>query len=323
MIEKIIKKINTPWRTWPKGVLNWNESIHEMRLIKSPEEIKLIQKAVDITCDSLIEAMKAAEPGMKEFEIEAVIEYVFRKNGSTRPGFPSIVGSGPNSTVLHYDRNNRQTQDGDLVVMDVGAEYGRYKADVTRTIPISGKFTKEQKEIYEIVLRAQEQGIDMIAPGLAIDDIHNHSIEVIKDGLLRLGLLTDKQSKWQIQVWLMCKISHWLGLDVHDVGDYRRKNGKSRILEPGMVFTVEPGIYIRENAIDNLPKILGDSVTEEEITDFISNVRPLVHKYADIGVRIEDDILVTEDGHKNLSVRAPKKIEEIQKIMNKKSRLNF
>jgi Xaa-Pro aminopeptidase len=267
--------------------------------------------------------MKAAEPGMYEYEIEAIIEYIFRKNGSQRPGFPSIVGSGPNSTILHYDANKHQTQDGDLIVMDVGAEYDHYTADVTRTIPVNGKFNKEQKEIYEIVLEAQQQAIDKIAPGVGIYEVHYRAVEVIKDGLYRLGLITDKESRWQYRIWLMYNTNHWLGLDVHDVGSRGRDDGKGRRLEPGMVFTVEPGIYIGEHSLDSLLKTTRRSkARKEDVAAFLEKVKPVVEKYMNIGVRIEDDVLVTEDGHENLSSKAPTTVKEIEKWMKKKSYLN-
>jgi Xaa-Pro aminopeptidase len=315
----LMRMVRRPWNSLPKTFIDLTEFIHEMRLIKSPEEIERIQRAVDITCEAHIEAMKAAEPGMNEAEIEAVIEYVFRSNGASGPGFPSIVGSGPNSTILHYEANNRQTEPGDLVVMDIGAEFQKYMADVTRTMPVSGKFTEEQKELYGIVLHAQEEAIKIIGPGVGIDDIHYRAVSTIADGLFRLGLITEKENRWQMRVWLMYRINHWLGLDVHDVGDYRRRANSSRPLEPGMVLTVEPGVYIREESIDNLEQILGRSVPKERILEFVESVRPAVQKYAGIGIRIEDDILVTEEGCKNLSLRAPKKIEDIERIMKKKS----
>jgi len=266
--------------------------------------------------------MKAVEPGMFEYEVEAIIEYIFRKSGAERPGFPSIVGSGPNSTILHYEDNNRQTQDGDLLLMDVGAEYSHYTADVTRTIPVNGRFSAKQKEIYEVVLHAQKEAIKIAAPGVGIYEINNRGVEVIKEGLYRLGLITDKGSQWQHRAWLMYNISHWVGLDVHDVGGRGPDDGKGRRFEPGMVFTVEPGLYIREETLEYLPVMLGRSgATKEELEAFVNAVRPAVRKYANIGIRIEDDILVTESGHEILSSKVPKEIDAIEKLMKKKSYL--
>ena len=322
LYDEIIPMIRSPYGSEPVQVLDPSSYIHEMRLIKDAEEIRLMKKAADITCDALIEVMKAVQPSMFEYEAEAIIEFIFRTNGAQGPGFPSIVGSGPNSTILHYDANDRQMQDGDLLLMDVGAEYGHYKSDVTRTIPVNGKFSKEHKEIYEIVLQAQKEAIKIAAPGVGIHEINARGVEVIKEGLLKLRLITDKDSDWQHRAWLMYYISHWVGLDVHDVGGRGSSDGVGRKLEPGMVFTVEPGIYIREETLKNLPAMLGRStVDKEELDDFIDKVRPAVQKYANIGIRIEDDVLVTENGYEILSSRAPKEIDAIEKLMKKKSYL--
>lgn len=321
--EKLINIMKQHRGYGPDKIINPLQYVHEQRLIKSPEEMKLMRRAIDITCEAHTEAMKAAKPGMYEYELEAIIEYIYRKNGSPRPGFPSIVGSGPNSCIFHYEVNNRQTQDGDIIVIDIGAEYGYYSADVTRTIPVSGKFSREQRDIYEIVLRAQQEAIDMAAPGKGIREIQNRAIEVVKDGLYRLGLITDKNSSWQYRIWLMHAISHWLGLDVQDVGSSRGKDERGRILEPGMVFAVEPGIYVPENALDDLSELFehtGLPATEEEIAEFVENVKPVAEKYRNIGVRIEDDVLITEEGHELLSSKAPRTIDEIENIMKKSSR---
>ena len=296
--------------------------IHEMRVIKSPEEIEIMQKAIDITSDAHIEVMKAAEPGMYEYELQAVIEYIYRKNGSPKNGFPSIVASGPNSVILHHQHNNRQTQSGDMVVMDIGAEYGEYTADITRTIPINGKFSESQREIYQAVLDANKAALAVVAPGVGYQEVMNTGIDKVKEELLRLGLITDKESRWQYRVWLTHGIGHWLGLVVHDVGDYRRQDEKGRILEPGMVFTVEPGIYIQDGILDHLKEMRYIRADEEEIDAFVEKVKPVASKYANIGVRIEDDVLVTEDGHKILSQKAPKEIRDVERLMAKKSYLN-
>jgi len=322
LYDKLIPMIRSPYGSEPVPVVDPLLYIHEMRLIKDTEEIRLMRKAAEITSESLIEVMKAVEPGMFEYEVEAIIEYIFRKSGAERPGFPSIVGSGPNSTILHYEDNNRQTQDGDLLLMDVGAEYGHYTADVTRTIPVNGRFSTKQKEIYEVVLQAQKEAIQIAAPGVGIYEINNRGVKVIKEGLYRLGLITDKNSQWQHRAWLMYNISHWVGLDVHDVGGRGPDDGKGRRFEPGMVFTVEPGLYIREETLEYLPTMLGRSgATKEELEAFVNAVRPAVQKYANIGIRIEDDILVTESGHEILSSKAPKEIDAIEKLMKKKSYL--
>ncbi len=306
-----------------KEIIDIAHQIHAMRLIKDKEEIRLIKKAVDITGEALIEAIKAAEPGMHEYEIQAIIEYVFRKNGASGSGFPSIVGSGPNTTILHYKTNSRKFQEDDLLLMDVGAECGHYMADISRTIPVNGRLTPEQREIYEIVLNAQKKAIEKVAPGVGLFEIHKLAVEIIKEGLYELGLITDKKSAWQYRVWLMYNTNHWLGLDVHDVGGRGPDDGIGKKLEPGMIFTVEPGIYIGEHSLLHLPKKLGKHTPkdETEIAVFVDKVEPLVKKYMNIGIRIEDNILVTEAGYENLSQKIPKEIKDIEKLMKKKSAL--
>ena len=320
--ERILRLFSRPGGNFPDNIVNPLPDVHKMRLIKGPEEISLLRKAVDITCDSLNEVYKAARPGMFEYEIQAIIEYFYRKNGAT-VGFSSIIGSGPNATMLHYNKNDRQIQEGDLLLMDVGAAFGNYTADITRTIPVSGTFSQKQKEVYEIVLDAQKQAIAVAAPGIGIHKINQKGVEVINEGLFRLGLITDKKSDWQHRVSLMYYISHWIGLDVHDVGGRGPDDGVGRKLEPGMVLTVEPGVYIRKESFDHLEEMLGRSAPEkEELEAFLEAVKPAVEKYDGIGIRIEDDILITETGDEILSKGVPKEIDEIEKLMKKDSYLN-
>jgi Xaa-Pro aminopeptidase len=320
--QRILPAFRRSWGNFPVEIVNPLPYVHEMRLIKGPEEIVLLRKAIDITCDALSEVYRAVYPGMYEYEIQAIIEYVYRKNGAT-VGFSSIVGSGPNSTMLHYSKNDRRTQAGDLLLMDVGAAYGKYTADVTRTIPVSGKFNERQREVYEIVLDAQKQAIAVAEPGVGVHKINRKGVEVIKEGLFRLGLITDTQSDWQHQVSLMYYISHWIGLDVHDVGGRGPDDGVGRKLEPGMVLTVEPGIYIRRESFDHLAEMLGSNAPEEkELEEFLEAVRPAVERYAGIGIRIEDDILITPSGHEVLSRKIPKEMDAIERLMKKDSYLN-
>lgn len=254
-----------------------------LRVVKSDYEIGRLRRAIDITTDAHREVMKHFKPGMREYEAEALIEYIFRKNGSLEWGFPSIVASGPNALILHYDAGDRQTRDGELILIDIGADYNYYTADVTRTIPVSGKFTKEQAEIYQIVLDAQKAAMSLVKPGTPVEAVHRKSVEVVAEGLLRLGLIRDKSGD-EYRRFFPHGTSHWLGIDVHDPG-------LTDELRPGMVLTVEPGIYLR-----------GDDVPE---------------KYRNIGIRIEDDILVTADGYELLSKGAPREIGEIEALMRK------
>jgi Xaa-Pro aminopeptidase len=279
----------------------------ELRLRKSPMELKLLQHAIDITTEAFGRSMAVAARSQWEYEVEAEVEYTFKRRNADQWGYPSIVGCGPNATTLHYVESQGRITPGNLLLMDVGAEYGHYTADVTRTFPVNGKFTPEQAEIYNIVYNAQEAAARATKPGaLFPDDIHGAALEVVKDGLLRLGLITDKNSD-QYRIWFMHGTSHWLGMNVHDVG------GRGIRLEPGMVFTNEPGIYIRGDALDYLPKT-------PENEKFIAAVRPAFEKYKNIGVRIEDDLLVTADGVRWMTEALPRSIPEIESMMARASR---
>jgi Xaa-Pro aminopeptidase len=264
-------------------IKNLNSAVSELRSVKSPAELALLQKAIDATALAHIEAFKSCEPGMYEYELQAVIEYCFAKSGAESEGFPSIVGSGPNSCILHYDANRRKTLDGDVVVMDIGAEYRGYSADITRTIPVNGKFSPAQRDVYEIVLSAQEEAIKLMKPG-AISEHSTRAFDVIAEGLIKLGIIKEKS---ETQRYYPHGLSHGIGLDVHDPG----RMGKP--LQPGMILTVEPGIYIPEGS-------------------------PCDKKYWNIGVRIEDDVLITPEGNKVVSAAAPKSIKEIESLMKKR-----
>jgi Xaa-Pro aminopeptidase len=274
----------------------------QMRLIKSPMELRLLQHAIDITTEAHERAMAVAGRSQWEYEVESEIVYTYKRRNADHWGYPDIVGCGPNATTLHYEESQGQVKSGDLLLMDVGAEYGHYTADVTRTFPVNGKFSKEQAEIYQIVYDAQEAVARATHPGAIFPtDVHNAAVEKVKDGLLRLGLITDRNSD-QYRIWFMHGTSHWLGMNVHDVG------GRNVTLAPGMVFTSEPGIYIRADALDNLPKT-------PETEKFIAAVRPAFEKYKNIGVRIEDDMLVTAGGAEWLTKALPRSIADIESFM--------
>lgn len=307
-------------------IRNLSQLVDELRVFKGSREVDLIQKACDITSRALINVMKECDPGMYEFEIESIIQGTFLQYGAAMSGFPSIVGSGPNSTILHYESKSRQMESGDLLLMDIGAEYGYYSADITRTIPVNGRFSNEQRTIYQLVLDAQLAAIDSLKPGNRLGDGHMAAREVIVDGLLKLGLMTDSSSAWQMKLYMPHQSSHFLGLDVHDVGndggflasagqDAPGKKRRSRQLEPGMVLTIEPGIYFREKGLEQLYKIYRNETDSTEIAEFIEQVGPIYEKYINIGVRIEDDILITKEGNINLSRYAPKEIDDIEQIM--------
>ena len=271
-----------------------------MRQRKSPYELRLMQHAVDISIEGHQRAQAVASRAKWEYEVEAELDYTYKRRNADNRGYPSIVGCGPNATTLHYQESQGRVQPGDLLLIDAAAEYDHYSADVTRTFPASGKFTPAQAEVYNVVLAAQEAAFRAIKPGARLSDVHRAAAEVIKDGLLRLGLITDRDSLAQNRVWFMHGTSHWLGMNVHDVS----ARGDDR-LDAGMVFTVEPGIYVRPDALDNLPK-------SPETEKFVAAVRPAFEKYKGIGVRIEDDVVVTADGYRNLSVALPRTIADIE-----------
>jgi Xaa-Pro aminopeptidase len=277
--------------SWPTEVVDPAALLHEMRLFKSNEELDAMKRAAAITRDAHIGAMHLAKPGRYEYEVDALLREVFRKNGSERPAYPPIVGAGVNATVLHYRSNAKRIEEGELLLVDAGCEYGYYASDVTRTWPVSGKFSQPQREIYELVLASQLAAIDAARPGATLEDVHRRALEVIVDGLIALGLLSgDRQKNIDEHLYrpfFMHRTSHWLGMDVHDVGAYFRAQ-KPRPLEPGMVITVEPGIYVS----------VANAAAPES--------------YRGIGVRIEDDILITADGHVNLTGDIPKTVSDLE-----------
>ena len=266
-------------------VVQAGEILDGMRAIKSEAEIEMMKKAVEISAEGHREAMRYARPGMAEYELEALMEYTFHRLGAEEPGYPSIVGAGPNTCILHYNTNRRKSQDGDLVLMDCGAEYHGYSADITRTFPVNGKFTPEQRAIYDLVLKAQNAAIKECASGVQFFEPHRKAARIIAEGLVQLGIM---ESGDDVRTYFMHGTSHFLGMDVHDVSD-------SYVLTPGMVLTVEPGIYIAEG----------------------SDCDP---KWWNIGVRIEDDILVTEEGSINLSAGLEKTASEIEKLVGSKNK---
>jgi Xaa-Pro aminopeptidase len=278
----------------PKRIVDPRATIHEMRLKKLPEEIDALARAAAITAEAHVAAMKAARPGVHEYELEALIEYTFRKRGAAGPGYTTIVGAGRNATILHYIENSEAIKAGDLVLVDAGAEFDGYTADVTRTYPAGGKFSPERRRVYEIVLRAQEEGIKMTRPGVTIDQIHERTVEILAAGLVDLGLLAgppaERIADGSYKKYYMHRTSHWLGMDVHDVGAYAGDDGAPRPLEPGMVITIEPGLYIADDDQTAPPELRG------------------------VGVRIEDDILVTPEGHRNLTVEIPKQVAELERL---------
>ena len=308
---------------WPKetGVTIRDASpiFGQMRLKKSPMELELMQHAIDISIEAHERAQAFASQAKWEYEVDAQVAYTFKLRNADNWSYPDIVGCGPNATTLHYEESQGPVKPGQLMLMDVGAEYEHYSADVTRTFPVSGKFTKEQAEVYQIVYDAQEAVAKVTKPGSSLQDINRAATEVIKDGLLRLGLITDRNSDWQYRIWFMHGTGHWLGMNVHDVG--------GGAFEPGMIFTNEPGIYVRLDALDNLhvqldnlAKTPENEKSADALRQFIAAVRPAFEKYKGIGVRIEDDMLVTPEGCKWLTGALPRSIADIESFIAKARR---
>ncbi len=275
--------------------------IAALRQVKTPFEQTLMQESATISGKAHMAGMAAARPGVFEYQVEAAIEHAYLANGAMSWGYPSIVGSGPNATILHYNASNRQMQAGDILLVDAAGSYKGYTVDITRSYPVSGSFTPAQKDLYRLVLDAQEAGMRAARIGNTTRDVEKAAEEVVKAGLLKLGLITDAAGD-QFRTWYTHGICHWIGLDVHDVGDYKRP------LAAGMTFVVEPGLYIRPQALDALPDT-------PEHRAFKTAVAPAVQKYAQIGVRVEDSFLLTDTGLVRLSASVPRTIDEVEAFM--------
>ncbi len=270
--------------------------LHELRLLKGPEEIKLMRRACKVSAAAHRRAMRNCRAGMMEYEVQAELEYEFRKAGSSSPAYPSIVASGANACILHYTENESELKDGDLLLIDAGAEMDCYAADITRTFPVNGKYTAEQRDLYEVVLAAQLAAIDAVRPGNHWNEPHEKAVDVLVDGMVHLGLLSgDKEEileEGHYKRFYMHRTGHWLGMDVHDVGDYKVED-TWRLLEPGVVMTVEPGLYIAAGSED------------------------IDERWWNMGIRIEDDVLVNKEGCEVLSKDVPKVVDEIEELMAK------
>ncbi|UAA39852.1 Xaa-Pro aminopeptidase [Paraneptunicella aestuarii] len=277
----------------PSCIVDLAPVLHEMRLIKSAAEIQVMQKAADISCEAHKRAMLYAKPGVYEYQLEGEILHEFVMSGARTPAYNTIVGSGVNACILHYTNNHSALKDGDLVLIDAGANYQGYAADITRTFPANGKFTEEQATLYNLVLQSQLQAMEILVPGGTFKQATDKAVEIICTGLIELGILSgsleDNVKNMTWRAFFMHGLGHWLGLNVHDVGMYKI-NGEDRPLQPGMVLTVEPGIYIDHDA---------------DVED----------KWKGIGIRIEDNILITEQGNVVLTAAVPKTIADIEALM--------
>ena len=278
----------------PHEMVDLSYLLHEQRLIKRKDELTIMQRAGKISAAGHMRAMQTCKPGMTEQQVQAEMEYMFRKMGSTYNAYPSIVAGGENSCILHYIDNNATLHDGDLLLIDAGAELDCYASDISRTFPVNGKFNGEQKALYEIVLTAQHAAFDACKPGCHWNQPHENAVAVITEGLLDVGLLqgelTELIETHAYRDFYMHRTGHWLGMDVHDVGDYQIEQ-EWRMLEPGMVFTVEPGIYVGKN-----PKV--------------------DKRWHNIGIRIEDDVVIRKAGHEVLTQGVPTNIDDIEHLMS-------
>jgi Xaa-Pro aminopeptidase len=297
----------------PGAIVEPGKILHELRLHKAPEEVARIRKAAEITAEGHFAAMRDGKPGRREFQVQAEIEYAFRRRGGSGNGtsYGTIVAAGANSTILHYQAGRTELKDGDVCLVDAGAEYDLYAGDVTRTFPVSGQFTKAQRDLYALVLGAQKEAIAAVKPGATIDAIHDLVARRLTEGLVSMGLLKgpaeeritetkrladlkpgspeEKSAPRGYRKYYMHRTSHWMGLDVHDVGDYVI-DGKPRPLAPGMVLTIEPGLYVPADDADAPAELRG------------------------VGIRIEDDVLVTAEGCENLTAAVPKEIDEVEAV---------
>ncbi|MDH4584166.1 Xaa-Pro aminopeptidase [Pseudomonas sp. BN415] len=278
----------------PKEFVALDHLLHDMRLYKSAAEVKVMREAAEVSARAHVRAMQAARAGLYEYHLEAELEYEFRRGGAKMPAYGSIVAAGKNACILHYRENDAPLKDGDLVLIDAACELDCYASDITRTFPVSGRFSPEQKAIYELVLKSQEAAFLEIAPGKHWNEAHEATVRVITAGLVELGLLKGDVDELiaseAYKAFYMHRAGHWLGMDVHDVGEYK-VGGEWRVLEPGMAMTVEPGIYIGADN-QNVPK-----------------------KWRGIGVRIEDDVVVTKTGCEILTGGVPKTVDEIEALM--------
>jgi Xaa-Pro aminopeptidase len=338
MVKKARSYRQRTGKSLPTSVIDVSATMSDMRLRKRPEEIESLRVACELSAEGHREAMRYARPGLFEYQVQAPMEYVWREGGSRRNGYPSIVASGPNACILHYVENDRLIEDGDLVLIDAACEVDYFSSDITRTFPASGRFSAAQRAVYEVVLTAQHDAISMCRPGSSIRDIHETAKRSLTEGLVELGLLPksleDSLAMHHYREFFMHGTSHWLGMDVHDAGSYRI-DGVPRALEPAMAFTVEPGLYIdsREEIEVSLLEYDLDAWTErtmiegaaakDELEAMKKDAPKLGHpipaEFRGIGIRIEDDILITTDGHDNLTSRVPRDIDAVEALCSESS----
>lgn len=329
---------NRTGKTLPTAVRDVAPVLGDLRLRKTPSEVESLKAACELSAQGHREAMRFTRPGLYEYQVQAAMEYVWREGGSRRNGYPSIVASGSNACVLHYVENDRELEPGDLLLIDAACELDYFSSDITRTFPVDGRFSGPQRAVYEIVLSAQRASIGAARPGATIRSLHDTSVQVLTEGLVELGLLPrsidDSLAMHHYREFFMHGTSHWLGMDVHDAGSYRVE-GKPRVLEPRMSFTVEPGIYIDTRETIELPLLEYDfnewlertlvegPSAKKELDAMKERAEKVRHRipemFRGIGVRIEDDVLINEDGHENMTSLVPTSIEEIEELCAEES----
>jgi Xaa-Pro aminopeptidase len=290
---------------------NIDEPIAEIRKIKDDQEIEILRRACQVTAEGLNDVFRAVEPGMQEEDLAVLLEFGFKMRKS--PGYSFLqAASGPNATNVHFGAGERHIQDGDVIVFDVGAYWEDYTADISRTIPVSGHFTQEQREIYTVVLNSQKAAIRLMQPGALLSDVRQEAQDVLIDGLVELGLVLDPENEAQRNFFIAHGYYHFIGLDVHDVWYVYSRLPGEKVYEPGMIMTMEPGLYFPEDRLDRALERAGD---DAEFQAFLEAIRPVYEKYVNIGVRIEDDVLITENGNEILTAAVPKEIDEIEAMM--------
>jgi len=300
-----------------EALFNIDPLLLEMRLTKDEDEIQALREAVDLTTEALNEAYRAAEAGMREIDLAAIIKYIFNRK-ETKESFLQVA-SGPNSTNIHFGATSRELMDRDMIVFDVGAYIRGYTSDISRTIPAGGRFTKEQREIYELVLHAQKEGCRRLIAGVTFKAVQDEVEKTLLAGLEKLGLVTDVNSPWQKRLYIQHGFGHGIGLDVHDAWSWHGPRLDKVVMKPGMVMTMEPGLYFPEKRLQTYLESLKGKVPEAEVDAFQKKVAPVYARYAGFGVRIEDDILITENGNEILSARVPKETADIERLMRERS----
>jgi Xaa-Pro aminopeptidase len=304
-----------------EAILNVDPTLLELRLVKDADEIQALREAIDLTAEALNEAYRAAEPGFREVDLAAILRYAFNKR-ETKESFLQAA-SGPNSTNIHFGATARPLASGDIIVFDAGAYVHGYTSDISRTIPANGRFTKEQRAIYALVLEAEKEGCRRLVPGVTFKAVQDEVETILMAGLEKLGLVTDVKSPWQRRFYIQHGFGHGIGLDVHDAWSWHSPRLDKVAMAPGMVMTMEPGLYFPEVRFEAFLDALKGKVPDAELAAFREKVGPLYKKYAGMGVRIEDDVLITAVGNEILSGRVPKEIADIEKLMREKSPHNL